>query len=641
MEDSAIHPILDQVESPEDLKKLSTGDLEQLSGELSRIIVDTVSKNGGHLASSLGAVDLTVALHRVFHTPQDKILWDVGHQTYAHKLLTGRKKTFATLRQFNGLSGFCRPAESEHDAFISGHAGSALSAAMGYAAANQMNGDTGSHVVAVVGDGSLINGVTLEALNNLRSSCRRMIIVLNDNAMSISKSIGALPRSLNRLITGRSYNRFKAFSKLLLHRFPGGSTVVSGIQQLESAAKNLFVPGIFFEELGIRYVGPINGHDIPELIRTFESVREWNRPVIVHVVTEKGHGCNYAEEAPEKFHGVSAFNPATGKAVASGGKDTFSAAFGRALTAAAEQDNRIVAITAAMASGCGIPDSFIRQYPDRFFDVGIAEEHALIFAGGLAAAGKRPVVAMYATFLQRGLDCVFHDICLQSLPVLLCIDRAGIVEDGPTHHGLYDLSFLLTMPNLAILMPESEAALELMMEQALAKDDIPVAIRYPRGNSGAPEQERQKKIIPPVRWGCAVRDRAGIDLAIWTSGRELYTARKTADILNRQYGISAAVYNARFLKPFDETAFLACAKKMPVATLEDNSLRGGLGDIAATLLAQQSPEKRPFALYRYGWAADEIIPHGVSNDLRAAAGLLPEQIAADLAEKLKTQHISS
>ncbi len=609
------------------MKELSIAELEQLSGELNSVIVDTVSRNGGHLASSLGAVDLTVALHRVFDSPKDKILWDVGHQTYAHKLLTGRKEKFASLRQYGGLSGFCQPAESEHDAFISGHAGSAVSAAMAYAAAGQLNHAEG-HVVAVVGDGSLINGVTLEALNNLRTSCKRMILVLNDNAMSIDKSIGALPRSLNRLITGRSYNRFKAFAKLLLHRFPGGSTVVHGIRQLESAAKNLFVPGIFFEELGIRYVGPVNGHDMPELIRTFESVKEWNRPLLVHVVTEKGHGFGYAEKAPEKFHGVGAFDPATGKSFSSAsGGDTFSAAFGRTLEETAEQNRDIVAITAAMGSGCGIPESFIQRHHDRFFDVGIAEEHALVFAGGLAAAGKRPVVAMYATFLQRGLDCVFHDICLQSLPVLICIDRAGVVEDGPTHHGLYDLSFLLAMPNLAVLMPESEDALAMMMKAALAKNDIPVAIRYPRGGSGV------KETPAPLEWGCAVCDQPGTDLAIWSAGRELYTARKVREILQTQYGIRAAVWNTRFLKPFDKTAFLACAKKMPVATLEDNSLRGGLADIAAAALAELPERKYPF--FRYGWTEENIVPHGKTNDLRTAAGLMPEQIAADLAAKLK------
>ncbi len=620
--------ILRQISTPQDLRSLTNGELEQLAAELNRVIIDTVSKNGGHLASSLGVVDLTIALHRVFRTPQDKILWDVGHQTYAHKLLTGRLEQFQTLRQYNGLNGFTHPKESEHDAFISGHAGSALSAAMGFSAANQLSGKD-DHVIAVVGDGSLTNGITLEALNNLRSTCRRMIIVLNDNAMSISKTIGALPRSLNRLITGRSYNRFKAFAKTLLHRFPGGSSVVSGIRQLESTAKNLFVPGILFEELEIRYVGPINGHDIPELIRTFESVKEWNRPVLVHVVTEKGHGYEYAKDAPEKFHGIGAFDPVNGKTIASAKRDTFSSAFGKALLSAAEKDDRIVAITAAMASGCGIPETFISRYPNRFFDVGIAEEHALTFAGGLAAAGKRPVVAMYATFLHRGLDCVFHDICLQSLPVVICIDRAGVVEDGPTHHGLYDLSFLLTMPNLSVLMPESETALQKMMELALTMDS-PVAIRYPRGNSGAADQEE----TPPVQWGCAVREGNGTDLAIWTSGRELYTARKIQKILSEQYGISAVLFNARFLKPFDEPALLACAETMPVATLEDHSLRGGLGDIAASLLAEH-PE-RSKGLFRYGWAADQtIIPHGSAVELRAAAGLLPEQIAADLAKKCR------
>lgn len=620
-------PLLKRIRRPADLRDLSWEELSALADEVRSVIIQTVSKNGGHLSPSLGVVELTIALHRAFHAPDDRILWDVGHQTYAHKLLTGRAESFHTLRQFNGLSGFCRPAESEYDSFISGHAGNAVSAAMGFEVANELTGKK-DRVLAVIGDGALINGISMEALNNLRSSCRRMIVILNDNKMSIGKSIGAIPRYLNSLITGRNYNRFKAFIKMMLRRLPGGNKLVSGIQQLESSTKSLFVPGVFFEEMGIRYIGPIDGHDIPGMVRAFEHVAEFNRPVLVHIITEKGHGCEYAKNAPEKFHGTGAFNPENGKTAVmkTPGATTFSAAFGQALTELAARDKRVVAITAAMASGCGITADFIRRFPDRFFDVGIAEEHALVFAGGLAAAGMRPVAVLYATFLQRALDCLFHDICLQNLPVLICVDRAGIVSDGPTHHGIYETGFLRAMPNLAVLEPECESTLQIMMETALTRDQ-PVLIRYARGASGAPAAEQ----APPVEWGKAVCDREGPGAAIWTCGRELYNARKVADLLKERHGISAAVYNARFLKPFDGEALRRCAAQMPVVTIEDNCIRGGLGDIAAGELVNASHH----GLHCFGWDSETIVQHGSLRDLRAAAGLLPEQIADSLATVLK------
>lgn len=623
-------PLLARIQSPDDLKKLSMPQLAELSGELRDAIVSVIAENGGHLSPSLGVVDLTIALHYAFHAPADKILWDVGHQSYPHKLLTGRAEAFRTIRRYNGLSGFCRPDESEYDAFISGHAGTAISAGMGFAAANELAGKD-DHVVSVVGDGALICGISMEALNNLRSTCKRMIIVVNDNKMSIGKSIGAIPRYLNSLITGRNYNRFKAFAKTVMHRFPGGSAVVKGIQQLESSAKSLFVPGVFFEEMGIRYIGPIDGHDIPEMIRAFDSAKEYNRPVLIHVITEKGHGCEYAKNQPEKFHGTGAFDPATGlsRTVREPGATTFSAAFGKELDRLAAADPRVIAITAAMASGCGISEKFAQQYPGRFFDVGIAEEHAVVFAAGMAAAGMRPVVAIYATFLQRALDCVFHDVCLQNLPVLLCVDRAGIVEDGPTHHGIYDLSFLRAMPNLAILEPENEAALAPMMELAHAHGG-PVVIRYPRGSSGAHGNEG----LPAVEWGRSALDRAGSEVMIWTCGRELYTARKIADLLRRDHGIDAGIRTARFLAPFDAEALRADAAAMPVVTLEDNLLCGGLASIAAELLVD-SPHR---GLFRFGWDPASITPHGQVAELRRAAGLLPEQIAESIALKIKKLH---
>ncbi len=606
--------ILDNISSPEDLKVLAPRQLTALCSELRETIIDTVSKNGGHLAPNLGVVELTVALHSVFNMPEDKIVWDVGHQSYVHKLLTGRRDRFHSIRTDNGLSGFTLREESEFDCFSSGHAGTAISAAMGFAAARDARNGS-EHVIAVVGDGSLICGLSLEALNNVRSSCRNLIIIVNDNKMSISKSVGAIPNYLNRIITGRSYNHFKAFAKMAVQRMPSGSDIIGGIQKLEEATKSLFVPGVFFEEMGLRYVGPINGHKLPELIETFNRVKDFNRPVIVHVITEKGAGCEYAKEAPEKFHGVSSFNPHTGHSEHASSGINFSAAFGASMIELAEKDPEVVAITAAMRSGTGLL-KFSEQFPDRFFDVGIAEEHGLTFAGGLAAGGMRPVVALYATFLQRGLDCVFHDICLQNLPVIICADRAGIVEDGPTHHGIYDESFLLSMPRLSVLAPKNETELKAMLFAAY-EQKTPVAIRYPRGASKINDLP-----VPALEWGKAEVVRDGSDLAIWAVGREVRTALEAAGIL----GCSCRIVNTRFLKPFDKELFLSDAAKMPIFTIEDNLEGAGLDSIADKLLINAGHH----GVHHFAWPADKIIPHGTQSCLREKFGMTPKAIACKI-----------
>ncbi len=606
--------ILDNISSPEDLKALAPRQLTALCSELRETIIDTVSKNGGHLAPNLGVVELTVALHSVFNMPEDKIVWDVGHQSYVHKLLTGRRDRFHSIRTDNGLSGFTLREESEFDCFSSGHAGTAISAAMGFAAARDARNGS-EHVIAVVGDGSLICGLSLEALNNVRSSCRNLIIIVNDNKMSISKSVGAIPNYLNRIITGRSYNHFKAFAKMAVQRMPSGSDIIGGIQKLEEATKSLFVPGVFFEEMGLRYVGPINGHKLPELIETFNRVKDFNRPVIVHVITEKGAGCEYAKEAPEKFHGVSSFNPHTGHSEHASSGINFSAAFGASMIELAEKDPEVVAITAAMRSGTGLL-KFSEQFPDRFFDVGIAEEHGLTFAGGLAAGGMRPVVALYATFLQRGLDCVFHDICLQNLPVIICADRAGIVEDGPTHHGIYDESFLLSMPRLSVLAPKNETELKAMLFAAY-EQKTPVAIRYPRGASKINDLP-----VPALEWGKAEVVRDGSDLAIWAVGREVRTALEVAGIL----GCSCRIVNTRFLKPFDKELFLSDAAKMPIFTIEDNLEGAGLDSIADKLLINAGHH----GVHHFAWPADKIIPHGTQSCLREKFGMTPKAIACKI-----------
>ncbi|MBR4253695.1 MAG: 1-deoxy-D-xylulose-5-phosphate synthase [Lentisphaeria bacterium] len=617
--------ILKRIHSPEDLRKLTGKELNLLPAEIRERIIDVVSKNGGHLAPNLGTVELTIALHVVFHAPEDKILWDVSHQAYTHKLLTGREPEFDTLRLHGGISGFTKMDESPYDCFGSGHSGTALSAAMGFEVADYLLKKE-DRVVAVVGDGALTNGITFEALNNLRSSCRGLILIVNDNKMSIARSTGAISRILNRIITAKLYNRIKAAAKYILRNLPHGENMIGSIRGLESSLKSLLVPGVFFEEMGIRYIGPVNGHNLAELIRTLRRVKDNDLPVIVHVITEKGRGCKFANEDPELFHGIGKFNPETGELIRSAGaKPTFSAVFGASLEKLTEQDPKLVTVAAAMALGCGIKHDYIRKYRERFFDVGIAEEHAIAFAAGLAANGCHPVAAIYATFSQRALDCLFHDVALQNLPVLLCADRSGLVEDGPTHHGIYDVSFLRAIPNMAILMPANEDELPMMMEAAL-KRRCPAVIRYPKGNSGRPDGDPAPA---PVEWGKAAVVREGADLSFWCAGREIYTAMAAADILEKQHGLHAAVVNVRFLKPFDAALFRQYLDR-PVVTLEDHVKQGGLASIAAELAAGNGCP----ALLAWGWDADEIIPHGSTMKIRQEHGFTPESIADTVAAKV-------
>ncbi len=617
--------LLQRIHSPEDLRKLTGKELTALPEEIRERIIDVVSRNGGHLAPNLGTVELTIALHMVFHAPEDKILWDVSHQAYTHKLLTGREDRFDTLRQKGGISGFTKMDESPYDAFGSGHSGTALSAAMGFEVADRLLKKE-DRVIAVVGDGALTNGVTFEALNNLRSTCRGLILIVNDNKMSIARSTGAISRILNRIITAKLYNRTKTSLKYFLRIFPHGENLIESIRGLENSLKSLLVPGVFFEEMGIRYIGPVNGHNLVELIRTLRRVKDNDLPVIVHVITEKGRGCKFANEDPELFHGIGKFNPETGELIRSAGaKPTFSAVFGKSLEKLAAQDPKLVTVAAAMALGCGISHDFIRKYRERFFDVGIAEEHAIAFAAGLAANGCHPVAAIYATFSQRALDCLFHDVGLQNLPVLLCEDRAGLVEDGPTHHGIYDVSFLRAIPNMAILMPANEDELPMMMEAAL-KHPCPAVIRYPKGNSRRPDDDPAPA---PVEWGKAAIVREGSDLSFWCAGREIYTAMAAADILEKKHGLRAAVMNVRFLKPFDADLFKQYLNK-PVVTLEDHVKQGGLASIAAELAAGNGCP----ALLSWGWDADEIIPHGSTAKIREEHGFTPEAIAEAVAAKV-------
>lgn len=606
--------LLDRITGPEQLKGLALDELRILACEIRAELIEVIARNGGHLAPNMGVVELTLALHRVFDSPRDQMVWDVGHQAYVHKLLTGRQLLFRTLRQTDGCLGFLSRDESAHDPFGAGHAGTAISAALGLAAARDRRGG-GEHIVAIVGDGSLNCGISLEALNHVASTTRKFIIVLNDNKMSISPNVGALARSLSHIIAGRGYNRFKGYVRELVRRIPVvGEKIARGVGRLEEATKSMLAPGVIFEELGIRYVGPIDGHDLAELIYTLNGVKEFEQPTIIHVITEKGRGYGPAEDQPMRFHGLACFDPDSGKSVKTGGGPTFSDAFGEATCALAEKHGEVVAITAAMCYGTGL-SAFAERFPERFYDVGIAEAHAVVFAAGLAAGGQRPVVAIYATFLQRALDCVFHDVCLQRLPVIFCVDRAGIVEDGPTHHGIHDLGFLRALPGLTVLAPRDGAELAAMLAAAYAHAG-PVVIRYPRA-----EIPRGLPPATPLVWGRAELLREGRDLAIWGMGAEAATALAVAELLAAQ-GVAAAVVNPRFLQPLDTELLFAQAAVMPMVTIEDHQVESGLA-AAVDFALHHQPQR---GMHHFGWGLTPV-PHGQVGDLRARAGLTPEAIA--------------
>ncbi len=604
--------ILNRINSPEDVRKLSKDERIQLAGEIRRRLIATVSKNGGHLAPNLGTVELTLALHCAFDTPADKLIWDVGHQTYTHKLITGRRCEFETLRQFEGCSGFPTPENSEYDCFIAGHAGTAISAATGMKVAADKLG-RGEQVVAIVGDGAFNCGISLEGLNNASSSCRGLIVILNDNKMSIATNVGAMARHFNRLISAHGYIKLRSSIRNWIFRLRRGKSIHRFLSKMFRWVKNLILPGSIFETMGFRYLGPIDGHDIELMIRTFDAAKNSSRPVLIHVMTGKGRGYQPAESAPEKFHGVTAFDPLTGES-ASGGKTTFSQAFGDTMAELAAAHPEVVAITAGMAYGTGLRE-FSRRFPKRFFDVGIAEEHAAVFAAGLAAGGMRPVYAVYATFMQRALDCLFHDVCLQKLPVIFAVDRAGVVEDGCTHHGIHDLGFMRTMPDLTIMAPADKNELKAMFKFAYELAS-PVAIRYPRGSA----EPFGADLSAPLEPGKALVVREGNDVAIWAWGRELETACRAADKL-AEAGIRAAVVNTRFLKPFDAELMRAHAAAMPLITLEDGQTGGGLAAQCDEVLIA-SPHRE---VWHYGWG-DNRLEHGSPEKLREKYGFTVENI---------------
>ncbi len=606
--------ILDSINHPSDLRKVSEDELPKLAEELRETIVGTVSKTGGHLAPSMGVVELTIALHYAFDTPRDKIIWDVGHQAYAHKLLTGRRDRFATLRQYGGISGFPKRDESDCDHFDVGHASTSISAALGMATARDIKHEQ-HRVIAVIGDGSISAGLAFEGLNQAGHLKKNLIVVLNDNEMSISPNVGALSAYLNRMMTGNFYTRLRQETKHFLQGIPRvGESMFNLAKKAEESIKGLMAPGMLFEELGFQYVGPIDGHRMDHLLETFRNVRDFTWPVLVHVITRKGKGCEFAECDPAQYHGVPPFDPETGKPASKKQKVmTYTEVFGQTMIKLAEDNEKVVAITAAMSDGTGL-EQYSAQYPDRFFDVGIAEPHGVTFACGLAAEGMRPVAAIYSTFMQRAYDQVVHDLCLQNLPVTLALDRAGLVgEDGPTHHGVFDLAYLRHLPNMVVMAPKDENELQHMIKTAVDHNG-PAAVRYPRGTGIGVPMDQELKVLDLGK-GEVLRD--GGDLVIVSVGNMVRPSMEAAERLMAD-GISAAVVNARFVKPLDEELILGLARKTGrIVTVEEHALQGGFG--SAVLECLESGRTGAKSL-RIG-LPDRFIEHGAQAVLRQKYGL--------------------
>lgn len=615
--------LLDMITNPNDLRFMTKGQLHVLAEEIREKIINTVAKTGGHLASSLGVVELTIALHYVFDTPKDKIVWDVGHQTYSHKLLTGRAKKFDTLRQYKGISGFPKREESIYDTFNTGHSSTSISAALGIAKARDLKKQD-HNVIAVIGDGALTGGMSFEALNQAGHLKSNIIVILNDNKMSISKNVGAMTSYLRRMVTDPKYVERRKKAIELLQKLPMISKKTKTILDLEETVRAFTsTAGLLFRELGFRYFGPVDGHSLKESIAALKNVKQLEGPILLHVVTEKGHGYKYAEQDKTKFHGISKFDIETGEKICPN-CITYTDAFSRALIKLAEEDEKVVAITAAMTSGTGL-DKFKQRFPDRFFDVGIAEQHAVTFAAGLATEGFKPVIAIYSTFLQRAYDQIVHDVALQKLPVTFCIDRAGLVgEDGATHHGVFDLSYLRHIPNITMMAPKDEGELGHMLKTALSLEG-PVTIRYPRGVGPGAEIANPYHKISVGKSEVLVD---GKDLTIFAVGSMVNEAMNAAKELKKRK-INASVVNVRFVKPLDKPLILKLANKTHnILTVEENALGGGFGSAILELLEQN---KVKADVKRLG-IPDRFIEHGNMDILKKKIGLTKENI---LKEALK------
>jgi 1-deoxy-D-xylulose-5-phosphate synthase len=623
--------LLDAIRGPADVKALAPADLPRLAQEIRDEIISVTATQGGHVGPNLGVVELTIALHRVFDTPRDSFVFDVAHQGYVHKLLTGRGGDFfRKLRRSGGASGFLYRPESPHDAFGAGHAGTALSAALGMATARDLKG-TGEHVVAVCGDAAFTCGITLEALNNVVTSTKRLIVVLNDNQWSIARNVGAMAKYLNRLSTSTTYNRIHHDLEKFFTGLPHGHEMNQLWVKWKRETKDFFVNSSLFEKFGLRYIGPIDGHNLEELQKNLEFAKQSDVPVLIHVITMKGKGLNAALNSPEKFHGVGGFDPVTGDPVAPkpGTPPAYQDVFGQALARLAKEDPRVVGITAAMPSGTGL-SKLAAEVPRQFFDVGIAEEHAVLFAAGMAAKGMRPVCAIYSTFLQRAYDQIIHDVALQNLPVTFCMDRAGLSpNDGPTHHGLFDIAYLRCVPNVTLMQPKDEDELADMLQTAVELGS-PAFIRYPRGPGvGVRVKDRPERL----EVGHAEVLREGSNIVLWAVGPMVRDALQIAERLRTEENLSVGVVNARFIRPLDRTLLLSQAAVVPlIVTMEDHALTGGFG--SAVLEALQEADC-PACVERIGWP-DRFVEHGSGvESLRAAYGLSPDDLYRRVLERWK------
>ncbi|MCR5145851.1 MAG: 1-deoxy-D-xylulose-5-phosphate synthase [Clostridia bacterium] len=613
--------VLNRVNNVKDLRKLNIKEKQKLAEELRKMVINTVSKTGGHLASNLGVVELTIALHSVFKTPRDSIIWDVGHQTYVHKILTGRKEQMNTLRQLNGIAGFPKTSESEFDCFNTGHSSTSISVALGMARANKL-ANLNNKVIAVIGDGALTGGMAQEALNDAGCSNTDITVILNDNEMSISKNVGGITYFLSKLRTKKFYTRTNMNIKKFMMKIPCiGKFIVRSVQRIKRGIKQIFIKKMYYEDLGFTYLGPVDGHDIEKLESVLKTSKSIKGPVLIHVVTKKGKGYKFAEENPDKFHSTSSFDIETGMPIKEK-KDDYSKVFGNKLVELAKQDDRIVAVSAAMIDGTGLKE-FKKEFPERTFDVGIAEQHALGMAAGLAKKGYKPVVSIYSSFYQRAYDQVIHDICIQNLPVVMCVDRAGVVgNDGETHQGIFDMAFFSLIPNITIMAPKDFKELEKMIEEAVRLHS-PVVIRYPRGGEGKVKFDK----CDDVELGKAEILKNGEDLTIVAIGKMVGRAMEVSDMLQEQ-GIDAEVINARFLKPLDEnTIETSIRKTRSVITIEDGILRGGLGTSVNELINECRIDGVHVKSYGYD---DVFVQHGTIDELEELNGLDARSIALSI-----------
>ncbi len=614
--------ILDRIDNPKDTKRLTEKEKIQLAEEIREEMVETVSKTGGHLASNLGVVELTIALHSVFDLPEDKIVWDVGHQTYVHKMLTGRREKMNTLRSLNGIAGFPKTKESIYDDFNTGHSSTSISAALGMARARDLN-NKDNHVIAVIGDGALTGGMALEALDDAGSSKTRLIVILNDNEMSISKNVGGISRFLTRIRTKKFYKKSNNCIRKLLEKIPKfGPFVIHIARRIKYSIKQLMIPNMFFEDLGFKYLGPVDGHDIERVEWILNLAKKEKEPVVVHIITKKGKGYKPAEENPDSFHSVGSFNKETGKLIKTKEKD-YSQVFGDKLVELAEKNEKIVAVTAAMADGTGLKE-FKKKYPKRFFDVGIAEQHSVCMAAGMAKEGFIPVVPIYSSFYQRAFDQVIHDVCMQNLPVVMCVDRAGLVgQDGETHQGMFDLSFFNLIPNITIMAPKDFKELEEMLEFAINLK-APVVIRYPRGTESKKIKfDKQEKI----ELGKSEILTQGEDITIVAIGKMVAKAFEVKEELEKE-GKTAEVINARFLKPFDEQTIINSMRKTKnIITLEDNTIIGGLASKVEELVSKNKENNIQFKAFGL---PDKFIEHGKVEELEEMYKLDAKSIAKEI-----------